>query len=125
MLLQKTRCKEVARHCLQRLLDEQGIPEQIVTNGLRSYGVAIRETPELGCNLHTKVSAAERQNNLIEQSYRPTRDRERQQRGFRSLERTQKFLFTHAEVGNLCCHTRARPPALPRRRNWHVGGFSL
>ncbi len=118
VLLQKTRCKEAARRCLQRLLDERDIREQIVTDGLRSYGAAIRETPELGCALHVTVSAAERQNNLIEQSHRPTRDRERQQRGFRSLERAQAFLFTHAEVGNLFCHTRARTPSRLRRRNW-------
>lgn len=36
---------------------------------------------------------AERQNNLIEQSHRPTRHTERQQCGFRSLERTQGFLL--------------------------------
>ena len=124
VLLQRTRCKEAAKRCLQRLLDEQGIPERIVTDGLRSYGAAIRETPELSVVLHFKVSAAERQNNLIEQSHRPTRDRERQQRGFRSLERTQGFLFTHAKVGHLFRHTRARTPAFLRRRNW-LYGFSL
>jgi putative transposase len=124
VLLQRTRCKKAAKRCLQRPLDEQNIPERIVTDGLRSYGAAIRETPELGCSLHTKVSAAERQNNLIEQSHRFTRDRERQQRGFRNLERTQAFLFTHAEVGNLFRHTRARTAAFLRRRNWRRG-FSL
>ncbi len=98
------------------MLDEQGIPEQIVTDGLRSYDAAIRETPELSSTLHVTVSAAERQNNLIEQSHRPTRDRERQQRGFRSLKRTQAFLFTHAEVGNLFRHTRARTSSWLRRR---------
>ena len=124
VLLQRTRGKKAARRCLQRLLDEQDIPEQIVTDGLRSYGAAIRETPGLGRTLHIKVAAAEHQNNLLEQSHRPTRDRERQQRGFRSLQRTQEFLFTHAEVGNLFRHTRARTPAWLRRRNWRRG-FSL
>ncbi len=65
VLLQKTRCKDAAKRCLQRLLDEQDVPKQIVTDGLRSYGAAIRETPELVCALHVKVSAAERQNNRI------------------------------------------------------------
>lgn len=118
VLLQKTRCKKAAKRCLQRLLDEQDIPEQIVTDGLKSYGAAIRETHELEGALHITVSAAERQNNLIEQSHLLTRDRERQQRGFRSLERTQKFLFTHAHVSNLLRHTCARTPAFLRRRNW-------
>ncbi len=124
VLLQKTRCKQAAKRCLQRLLDEQDIPEQIVTDGLRSYAAAICETPELGGTLHITVSAAERQNNLIEQSHRPTRDRERQQRGFRRLGRTQTFLFTHAELGNLFHHTRARTRAWLRRHNWQYG-FSL
>lgn len=120
----RTRCKKAAKRCLQLLLDEQDIPEQIVTDGLRSYGGAIRETPEPGCSLHITGSASERQNNLIEQSHRSTRDREGQQRGFRQLERTQKFLFTRAEVGNLFRHTRARTPSRLRRRNW-LYGFSL
>jgi putative transposase len=118
VLLQKTRCKQADKRCLQRLLDEQGIPEQVVTDGLRSYGAAIRETPELSCALHIRVSAAEHQNNLIEQSHRPTRDGERQPRGFWGLERAQAFLFTHAEVGNLFRYTRARTIARLRRRNW-------
>ncbi len=60
VLLQETRCRQAAKRCLQRLLDEQDIPEQIVTDGLRSYGAAIRETPELSAVLHVTVSAAER-----------------------------------------------------------------
>ena len=34
------------------------------------------------------------------------------------MRRTQCFLFTHAEVGNLLRHTRARSPAQLRRCNW-------
>ena len=124
VLLQRTRCKRAAKRCLRRLLDEQDIPERVVTDGLRSYGAAIRETPELSAVLHVKVSAAERQNNLIEQSHRPTRDRERQQRRFRSLRRAQAFLFTHAHVANLFRHTRARTPARLRRCNWRYA-FNL
>jgi len=36
-----------------------------VTDGLRSYGAALREVPELGATEHVTVSAAERQSNLI------------------------------------------------------------
>ena len=88
-----------------------------MTDGLRSYGAALRELPELDTTDHITVSAAERQNNLIEQSHRPTRTQERQQRGFRTALRTQRFLFAHAEVSNLFRHTRARTPAQLRRRN--------
>jgi transposase-like protein len=108
------------------------IPEQqsvsleglLMTRGFRSAlsatgsGAAIKEIPELAATDHVTVSALKRQNNLIEQSHRPTRDQERQQRGFRTVRRTQAFLFTHAEVGDLFRYTRARTPARMRRRNW-------
>jgi len=119
VLLQENRDTGAAKRFFRRLIDDQGIPERIVTSwkaapisdGLRSYGAAIKELPELAATDHVIVSAAKRQNNLIEQSHRPTRDQERQQRGFRTVRRTQAFLFTHAEVGDLFRHTRARTPA--------------
>jgi putative transposase len=118
VLLQKERDTGAAKRFFRRLLDDQDLPERIVTDGLRSYGAALRDIPELGASEHVMVSAAERQNNLIEQSHRPTREQERQQRGFRESGRTQRFLFTHAEVANLFRYTRADVPAWLRRRNW-------
>jgi len=88
-----------------------------VTDGLRSYGAALRDVPELDLSEHVPVSAPERPNNLIEQSHRPTREQERQQRSFRTALRTQRFLFTHAEVNHLFRHTRARTPSQLRRSN--------
>ena len=124
MLMQQERDTGAAKRFFKRLLDNQDIPERVVTDGLRSYGAALRDVPELGATEHITVSAAERQNNLIEQSHRPTRDQERQQRGFRSMRRTQSFLFTHAKVDHLFSHTRARTPANLRRRNW-TSGFGV
>jgi len=124
VLLQEHRDTGAAKRFFRRLVDDQELPERIVTNGLRSYGAALREVPELGATEHVSVSAAERQNNLIEQSHRPTRDQERQQRGFRTARRTQGFLFTHAEVNHLFRYTRARTPSQLRRRNL-TRGFGL
>ena len=124
VLLQQHRDTSAAKRFFRRLIDDYELPERIVSDGLRSYGAALRELPELDATEHTTVSAAERQNNLIEQSHRPTRDQERQQRGFRTSLRAQGFLFTHTEVGHLFRNTRARTPARLRRRNWQ-GGFSL
>ena len=124
VLLQESRNTGAAKRFFRRLIDNQELPERIVTDGLRSYGAALRELLELDTTDHVIVSAAERQNNLIEQSHRPTRDQERQQKGFRTAPRTQAFLFTHAEVSNLFRHTRARTPARLRRRNW-LHGFDL
>lgn len=118
VLLQEHRDTGAAKRFFRRLIDDQELPERVVTDGLRSYGAALRELPELDVTDHVIVSALKRQNNLIEQSHRPTRDQERQQRGFRTVRRTQAFLFTHAEVGDLFRYTRARTPARMRRRNW-------
>ena len=70
VLLQKRRDTKAAKRIFQRLLDDQGIPESVVTDGLRSYGAAPRKVPELAASEHVTVSASEHQNNLIEQSHR-------------------------------------------------------
>lgn len=124
VLLQEHRDTSAAKRFFRRLLDDQELPERIVTDGLRSYGAALRELPELDASEHVTVSAAEHQNNLIEQSHRSTRDHERQQRRFKAVPRAQAFLFTHAEVNGLFRHTRARTPAQLRRRTW-LNGFAL
>ena len=121
VFLQQERDTGAAKHFFRRLLDRQELPERVVTDGLRSYGAALREIPELGATEHVTVSAMKRQNNRIEPFHRPTRDQEHQQRGFRALPRTQGFLFTHAEVNHLFRHTRARTPASLRRSNLTYG----
>lgn len=108
----------------RQLIDDQGIPKRIVTDGLRSYSAALREVPELAATEHITVSAAGRQNNLVEQSHRPTREQERQQRNFRGMRRAQRFLFTHAEVANLFRSTRTGIPSRLRRRTL-IRGFSV
>lgn len=95
VLLQAHRDTGAAKRFFHRLIDDTELPERLVTDGLRGYGAAINEIPELGATDHLTVSAAERQNNLIEQSHRPTREQERQQRGFRSVGRAGRFLFSH------------------------------
>jgi len=117
VLLQENRDTGAAKRFFRRLIDDHELPERIVTDGLRSYSAALRELLELDATEHVSVSAAERQNNLIEQSHRPTREHERQQRGFRVMRRAQRFLFTHAEVGNLFHSTRTGVPARLRRHH--------
>ena len=121
VLLQKNRDTGAAKRFFRRLIDDQELPERIVTDGLRSYGAALRELPELDASEHVSVSAAERQNNLIEQSHRPTREQEGHQRGLRVSDHAQRFLFTHAEVGNLFRPTRTGIPARLRRHNLTCG----
>jgi putative transposase len=118
VLLQEKRGANAAKRFFRRLLDHHDIPEELVSDGLESYGAALREVPELTAVEHIEVLASEHRNNLIEQSHRPTRDQERQQRCFRGAKRAQGFLFTLAHVSNLVRHTRARTLAEQRRHNW-------
>ena len=73
-----------------------GEPRKIVTDKLRSYGVAHRELiPE------TIHSTQQYENNRAEQSHEATRVRERGMRKFKSVRQAQRFLGAHAVVSNL------------------------
>jgi putative transposase len=65
----------------------------IVTDKLRSYGVAKRQL--LPGVEHRQSRYL---NNRAENSHRPTRRRERQMQRFKSLERAQTFLSAHAFI---------------------------
>ena len=70
--------------------------KKIVTDKLRSYGVAHRELmPE------TIHSTEQYENNRAEQSHEATRVRERGMRKFKSTRQAQQFLGAHAAVSNL------------------------
>ena len=73
VLLQKRRDTKAAKRFFDRLLDVHGLPKSVVTDGLRSFGTVFREVPELAATEYVTVSASEHQNNVIEQSHRPTR----------------------------------------------------
>jgi putative transposase len=71
----------------------QYVPRVIVTDKLRSYGVAQR---------YLLPGVEHRQsrylNNRAENSHRPTRRRERQMQRFKSPEQAQDFLSAHAFI---------------------------
>ena len=73
-----------------------GKPRKIVTDKLRSYGVA---RPELIPG--TIHSTQQYENNRAEQSHESTRVRERGMRRFKSPGQAQRFLGAHAAVSNL------------------------
>ena len=95
--LQAKRDGAVAKRFFKRLLRSHGDePRKIVTDKLRSYGVAHRELiPE------TIHSTKRYENNRVEQSHEATRVRERGMRKFKSTGQAQRFLGTHAAVSNL------------------------
>ena len=97
VFLQSRRDGTAAKRFFKRLLRRQGEePRQIVTDTLRSYGVAQRALlPE---TLHNTAQYA---NNRAELSHQPTRVRERVMRRFKSTAQAQRILTVHAAVYNL------------------------
>ena len=95
--LQVKRDGAAAKRFFRRLLRSHGSePRKIVTDKLRSYGVAHRELiPEV---IH---STEQYENNRAEQSHEVTRVRERGMRKFKSVRQAQRFLGAHAAVSNL------------------------
>ena len=97
VFLQAKRDGAAAKRFFKRLLRSHGgEPRKIVTDKLRSYGVAHREPiPE------TTHSTKQYENNRAEQSHESTRVRERGMRKFKSVRQAQRFLGAHAAVSNL------------------------
>ena len=95
--LQVRRDGAAAKRFFRRLLrNHGGEPRKIVTDKLRSYGVAHRELiPEA---IH---STKQYENNRAEQSHEATRMRERGMRRFKSVIQAQRFVTAHAAVHNL------------------------
>ena len=100
--LQAKRDGAAAKRFFKRLLRSHGgEPRKIVTDKLRSYGVAHREL--MAGVIHDNSRYA---NNRAEQSHEATRVRERGMRGpasrrFKSVGQAQQFVTAHAAVQNL------------------------
>ena len=94
--LQTKRDGATAKRFFKRLLRSHGDePRKIVTDKLRSYGVAHRELiPE------TIHSTKRYENIRAEQSHEATRVRERGMRKFKSVVQAQRFVTVHAAVHN-------------------------
>ena len=94
-LATKTRDKAAALKLMKRLMKRYGKPETVVTDGLRSYGAAMKE-----------IGNADRQeagrwlNNRAENSHQPFRRRERAMERFRRMKTLQKFASVHGTVHN-------------------------
>jgi putative transposase len=91
----KTRDKKAALKFLKKAMRKHGRPEVIVTDRLRSYRVALKET-----------GAAKRQktgrwlNNQAENSHLPFRRQERAMLRFSRMQTLQKFVAVHTSVSN-------------------------
>ena len=77
-------------------MKRHGRTEAVVTDGLRSYGAAMKE-----------IGSTDRQevgrwlNNRAENSHQPFRRRERAMERFRRMKTLQKFADVHGRVHNL------------------------
>ena len=90
-----TRDKAAALNFIKRAMKRHGRPQAVVTDGLRSYGAAMKE-----------IGIADRQevgrliNNRAENSHQPFRRRERAMERFRRMKTLQKFAAVHGTVHN-------------------------
>ena len=96
VFLQRRRDGKAAKRFFKRLMKAHRLePRKIVTDKLRSYGVAHREL--IPDTIHDTSQYA---NNKAELSHQPTRVRERVMRRFKSMQQAQRFLRVHAAVHN-------------------------
>ena len=97
VFLQTRRDGAAAKRFIKRLIkNHRAEPWKIVTDKLRSYGVAHREL--IPDTIHDTSRYA---NNRAELSHQPTRVRERGMRRFKSSRQAQRFLSIQAAVYNL------------------------
>ena len=77
-------------------MKRHGRAEELVTDGLKSYGAALRE---LGAE--DRQVTGRRENNRVENSHQPFRRRERAMLRFRRIHSLQKFVSVHSSISNL------------------------
>ena len=97
LLVQPRLVGRAARRFFRRLLKSQRQePVRLVTDKLGSYRVAHRDVMPL-----VPHDTRRYPNNRAEVSHQPTRQRERQMRGFTSSAHAQRFLHVHGVIQNL------------------------
>ena len=97
ILVQSRRNRWAATRFFRKLLKRQGCePRRLITDRLRSYAAAHRTV--MPSVVH---STRQYENNRAEVSHQPTRQRERQMRGFKSAAHLQRFASVHGVVQNL------------------------
>ena len=97
ILVQPRRDGRAARRFFRKLLKSQRRkPFRLVTDKLGSYRAAHRAVMPLVTHDTSRYA-----NNRAEVSHQPTRQRERQMRGFKSPDQAQRFLHVHGVIQNL------------------------
>ena len=102
ILVQPRRNAKAAKRFFRKLLKKSRYtPRLVVTDKLRSYGAAHRD---LG--LSAVHETGPHRNNRAENSHEPTRQKERQMRGFKSPRHAQRLLSAHGPINDLFRHDR-------------------
>ena len=97
ILVQPRRNRRAAERFFRQLLKGQGSePRWLVTDKLRSYSAAHRTIMPSVIHITKRYA-----NNRAEVSHQPTRQRDRQMRGFKSAAQAQRFLSAHGIILNL------------------------
>ena len=92
----ETRDKAAALKFIKKAMKRHGRAREIVTDGLRSYGAALK-----ALNAKSLQAPVKRwKNNRAENSHLPFRRRERAMIRFRRMKTLQKFVALHASVHN-------------------------
>ena len=91
----KERDKAAALKFMKKTLKRHGSPKAITTDGLRSYGAAMKEIGNLN-----KREVGRWANNRAENSHQPFRRRERAMLRFRRMKTLQQFASVHASFHN-------------------------
>ncbi len=95
--MQRRRAERFFRRLLKELTY---VPRVMITDGLKSYGAALRESlPSVEHRQHRYL------NNRAENSHQPTRQQERRMQRFKSAGHAQRFL---AAYGPIASHFRPR-----------------
>jgi len=119
ILLQSRRNAHAAKRFLMRLMKRWGVPRVLVTDKLRSYGVAIRNLcPSVDHRSHKGL------NNRSEASHRHTRRRKKLMGRFKSPRQAQRFLSVHDQTATILRPKRHRLSAAPYRQ-FRADAFSL
>ncbi|MGW3661176.1 IS6 family transposase [Streptomyces sp. NPDC005151] len=94
ILMQSRRDAKAAKRFMAKLMKKQRhVPRVLVTDKLRSYGVAHRQLMHSVEHRQSKYL-----NNRAENSHQPTRQRERAMKGFRSPGGAQRFLSAFSAI---------------------------
>jgi putative transposase len=91
----KERDKPAALKFIKKAMKRHGRPEEMLTDGLRSYGAALKE---IGGTKRQKIGRWA--NNRAENSHQPFRRRERAMLRFRRMKTLQTFASVHGTVHN-------------------------